>query len=240
MRNRFSKSVKSVAEQFDIVCPSEICVREQEKQWVDKYVWTNTLWHTPKKLSHRCMSSPHFNVSKHFDVDNYVRSRFFFADPSLMICMSLMVFSLTQMTECVSHCERNRACIICQKIWFWLPPNTPWCKVILMYQRRKCVSHRQQEKLRWSHLPLSANVNNAKPLQPNAFLAPGLCQIRANTHKQNWLLQPRMPHIYMNAACRSNIRVQHNETDSNMSWSKPKYPIMCTYGQVTADHHHWL
>ena len=153
--------------------------------------------------------------------------------------MSLIVMSLTKMTECVSHCERNCACNICQKIWFWLPQNTPWCKLSScnnVSATKMCVASPARET---AHLPLSANVNNAKPLQPNAFLAPGLCQIRANTHKQKCHLQSRMLHKYMNAACRSNIRVQHNETDF-VKYELEQTQISNTYCQITTDHHYWL
>ena len=88
-----------------------------------------------------------------------------------------------------------------------IPPDVSYPNVSAT---KMCVASPAREN---AHLPLSANVNNAKPLQPNAFLAPGLCQIRANTYKQNCHLQPRMLHKYMNAACRSNIRIQQNETD---------------------------
>ena len=150
MRNRFSRSVKSLAGQFvwshwHCLSIRNLCqTREAVTGQIENDTWTNTL----KKLSHRCMSSFHFDVSKHFDKDNYVRSRFFFAYPSLHWWYVTHGFVTYKMTECVSHCERNRDYIVCQKIWFWLPQNTPWCKVILMYQRRKCVSHRQQEKTR--------------------------------------------------------------------------------------------
>ena len=84
--------------------------REVVSGQIENDVWTNTLWHTPKKFSHRCMSPSHFDVSKHFDVDNYVRSRdSFLLNP--VDEMSLMDDGMR-----VSHCERNRACIICQKI----------------------------------------------------------------------------------------------------------------------------
>ena len=95
MRNRFSKSVKSVAEQFvwshwHCLSIRNLCQRTREAVTgqIEIDIWTNTLWQTPKKLSHRCLSSSHFDVSKHLDVDNYVRSRFFCTDPSLMICHS--------------------------------------------------------------------------------------------------------------------------------------------------------
>ena len=61
----------------------------------------------------------------------------------------------------------------------------------------------------------------------------------ANTHKQNCHLQSRMLHKYMNAACRSNIRVQHNETDF-VKYELEQTQISNTHCQITADHHHWL
>ena len=164
MRNRFSKSVKSVAEQFvwshwHCLSIRNLCQRTREAVTgqIEIDIWTNTLWQTPKKFSHRCMSSSHFDVSNYFD--NYLRSRFFFADPSLMICMSLMVFSLTQMTECVSHCERNRACNICQKIWFWLAQNTAWCKL------SSCISDENVCRIASKRNRASAVVSECKQCQ---------------------------------------------------------------------------
>ena len=120
---------------------------------------------------------------RNFDVDNYVRSRFFFADPSLMKCHSWM-------TECVCHIARETVLVSSAKRFDFdclkIPPDVSYPPVSAT---KMCVASPAREN---AHLPLSANVNNAKPLQPNAFLAPGLCQIRANTHKQNWLLQPNI------------------------------------------------
>ena len=154
MRNRFSKGVKSVAGPFmwshwDCLSIRNLSQRTRETAtWqIEIEVWTNTLWHAPEKFPHRCMSSSHFDAPKHFDVDNYVRSRFFFADPSLMICHSW--FCHRQKLRNACHITRETVLVTSAKRFDFdclkIPPDVNY---ILLYQRRKCVSHRQQEKPR--------------------------------------------------------------------------------------------
>ena len=240
MKNRFFQKVwsqwqSSLCEAIDIACPSKnLCQRTREAVTgqIENDVWTNTLSHTPKKLSHRCKSPSHIDVSKHFDVDNYVRSRFFFAEPSLMKCHSWM-------TECVCHIARETVLVSSAKRFDFdrlkIPPDVKLSSCISGENVCRIASKRKRAS---AVVNLSANVNNAKPLQPNAFLAPGLCQIRANTHKQNWLLQPNIWMQHADAILGKNTM---RLTLSNVSWSKPKYPIhIYVYCQIRADHHYWL
>ena len=150
------------------------------------------------------MSRSHFDVSKHFDVDNYVRSRFFFAEPSLMKCHSWM-------TECVCHIAGETVLVSSAKRFDFdclkIPPDV---------KLSSCISDENVCRIASKRNRASAVVSECKQCQAVTAKCLPCAWTLSNTGKYTQTKLPSatvMLHKYMNAACKCHIREEHNEAD---------------------------